>query len=125
MISSMTSISLTVFQDTMGEYLFKESTYYIDLCPPAHNWAFHFLIFLMGSLFLFINQTICSGVLYFVTCLEGITFQCPWSMWYCNYSSIVLINYALSGRIRASSRCMVPGSDPMKTKTCLDIMAIG
>ena len=103
----------------LGIIYSNKSKYSTDLCPPAHNRALHFLIYPMGSLFIFIDQTICSGILSFGTCLAGINFQCPWLVWYCNSLFIDLINSALSGWLRASSRCMVSGSVPMKAKNMI------
>ena len=73
-ISAMPSTSLKVFQDTTGEYVLQESTYSIDLCTPTHNWDFWLLIYPMGFLCLFIDQTIVSGILSFGTWLDGIPF---------------------------------------------------
>ena len=51
LIKANATTNQTVLQDTTGEYMDQESTIVMNLCPPAHMQAFHFVISLMGFLF--------------------------------------------------------------------------
>ena len=76
LIKANATSNQTVLQDTTGEYMDQESTIVMNLCPPAHMQAFHFVISLMGFCFHFMDHTIGIGLCSLGTVLNGTAFQC-------------------------------------------------
>ena len=48
---------------------------YIDLCPPEHSLAFHFVIYPIGFIFIFMDPTMGIGTYYFGRYWYSISFD--------------------------------------------------